>query len=593
MTELRRNDILTIANIIALLGGVALFLFGMGLMSDGLKQLAGNKLEVVLYRLSNTPLKGILLGTAVTLVIQSSAATSVMVIGFVNSGMMKLAQAIGIILGSFVGTSVTGWVVSLSTISGSGWLKLISTATITGVVAIIGILLHMISKKPWKRSLGGILLGFAVLMYGISAMSSAVAPLKESQTFANVMTAFSNPLLGFLAGLAITAVLQSSSSAVGLLETLAGTGAVTLGAALPLVMGIGVGASVPVLLAAIGANKEAKRSAWSYLFISVAGAAAGGILWFLISRLFSLALNGVVMNAVSIALLNTVFRALTAVILFPLIGLMEKLLRKMIRQGTEPAPRVYAPLEDRFLANPVLALEQCRTAVRDMSDIVSDNLKRSMDLLVNYSDEGFRTVEQGENDADRYEDEIGTYLVKLTGSSLNQAESREAAKYLHAIGDMERMSDHSMNVAECAKEIMEKKIAFSEPAVKELKVITRAVLDIVDIALQAFNTGSVEDALRVEPLEELIDDLCDELKLHHVNRIQNHQCTLENGFVFNDLLTNFERISDHCSNIAIALIELRDGLLDAHAYLDDLKERKDENFRLRYEEYKREYALES
>ena len=584
---------MSLANIIALLGGVALFLFGMGLMSDGLKQLAGNKLEVVLYRLSNTPLKGILLGTAVTLVIQSSAATSVMVIGFVNSGMMKLAQAISVILGSIVGTSVTGWVVSLSTISGSGWLKLVSTATITGVVAIIGILLRMISKKTWKRSLGGILLGFAVLMYGITAMSTAVAPLKESRVFADVMTAFSNPVLGFLAGAAITAVLQSSSSAVGLLETLAGTGAITFGAALPLLMGIGVGASVPVLLASIEATKEAKRSTWSYLVISIGGAIAAGILWFVLTRLFTLTLNGRVMNAVSIALLNTAFRVLTAVALFPLIRPIEKLLEKLVRSGKEPPQRAYAPLEERFLANPVLALEQCRTAVMDMSAIVSDKLKASMDLLVNYSEDGFRTVEQGENDADHYEDEIGTYLVKLTGSSLHQAESREAAKYLHAIGDLERMSDHSMNIAECAKEIMEKKIVFSEPAVKELKVITRAVTDIADIALWAFNTGSMEDALRVEPLEELIDDLCDELKLHHVNRIQNHQCTLENGFVFNDLLTNFERISDHCSNIAIAMIELRDGVLDAHAYLDDLKERKDESFRRHYEEYPEKYAIEA
>ena len=580
-------------NIIALLGGVALFLFGMGQMSDGLKQLAGNKLEVVLYRLSNTPLKGVLLGTAVTLVIQSSAATSVMVIGFVNSGMMRLAQAIGIILGSFAGTSVTGWVVSLSTISGSGWLKLVSTATITGVVAVIGILLRMVSKKHSRRSLGGILLGFAVLMYGISAMSTAVAPLKESRAFADIMTAFSNPLVGFLAGAVITAVLQSSSSSVGLLETLAGTGVITFGAALPLLMGIGVGASVPVLLAAIGATKEAKQSAWSYLVISLGGTVAVGVLWLIVSRLFSLTLGGMVMNAVSIALVNTIFRVLTAAVMFPLIRPVKGLLEKLVRSGKEPPQRAYAPLEERFLSNPVLALEQCRTAVMDMSAIVSDNLKLSMSLLTDYSEEGFRTVEQGENDADHYEDAIGTYLVRLTGSSLHQAESREAAKYLHAIGDLERMSDHSMNIAECAREIREKKIVFSEAAVKELKVITRAVTDIADIALWAFNAGSMEDALRVEPLEELIDDLCDEMKLHHVTRIQNHQCTLENGFVFNDLLNNFERISDHCSNIAIAMIELRDGVLDAHAYLDDLKERKDENFRLRYEEYKEKYSIDA
>ena len=581
---------MNVSDIISLLGGVALFLFGMGLMSDGLKQLAGNKLEIVLYRLSSTPLKGILLGAAVTVVIQSSAATSVMVIGFVNSGMMKLAQAISVILGSFAGTSITGWVVSLSQVGGSGWLSLISTATITGVVAVIGILLRMTSKKPWRRFLGGILLGFSVLMYGISAMSSAVAPLKESPAFAGIMTAFTNPVLGFLAGVVITAVLQSASSATGLLQTLASTGAITFTAALPLLLGIGVGASVPVLLSSIGASREAKRSAWSYLVLSLAGSAAVAVLWLILNGLFDMAVKGLVMNAVSIALLNTCYRVITALVLFPLVRPIERLLRHMI-PGAEPEKRTLVQLEERFLANPVLALEHCRTAVRDMSGIVTDNLKTAMGLITEFSEDGYHRVEQGENDVDRYEDLLGTYLVKLTGSELHQDESREAAKYLHVIGDLERMSDHAMNVAECAMEIKTKEIAFSEEAIRELNVMTAAVGEIVTITLEAFLNDSTEQAFRVEPLEELIDNLCDEMKLHHVNRIGQHKCTLENGFVFNDLLTNFERISDHCSNIAIAMIELEAGIFDTHAYLDALKQHQDETFRKYYEEYDRKFTI--
>ena len=581
---------MNVSDIISLLGGVALFLFGMGLMSDGLKQLAGNKLEIVLYRLSSTPLKGILLGAAVTVVIQSSAATSVMVIGFVNSGMMKLAQAISVILGSIAGTSITGWVVSLSQVGGSGWLSLISTATITGVVAVIGILLRMTSKKPWRRFLGGILLGFSVLMYGISAMSSAVAPLKESPAFAGIMTAFTNPVLGFLAGVVITAVLQSASSATGLLQTLASTGAITFTAALPLLLGIGVGASVPVLLSSIGASREAKRSAWSYLVLSLAGSAAVAVLWLILNGLFDMAVKGLVMNAVSIALLNTCYRVITALVLFPLVRPIERLLRRLI-PGAEPEKRTLVQLEERFLANPVLALEHCRTAVRDMSGIVTDNLKTAMGLITEFSEDGYHRVERGENDVDRYEDLLGTYLVKLTGSELHQDESREAAKYLHVIGDLERMSDHAMNVAECAMEIKTKEIVFSEEAIRELNVMTAAVGEIVTITLEAFLNGSTEQAFRVEPLEELIDNLCDEMKLHHVNRIGQHKCTLENGFVFNDLLTNFERISDHCSNIAIAMIELEAGIVDTHAYLDALKQHQDETFRKYYEEYDRKFTI--
>ena len=583
---------MSVANIISLLGGVALFLFGMGLMSDGLKQVAGNKLEVFLYKLSNTPLKGILLGTAVTVVIQSSAATSVMVVGFVNSAMMKLSQAIGIILGSFIGTSITGWVVSLSAISGSGWVSLISTATLTGVVAVIGILLRMIGKKPWKKDLGMILLGFAVLMYGISAMSSAVAPLKESEGFVSIMTAFSNPVLGFLAGVAITAILQSASSAVGLLQTLSVTGAISFSAAFPLVLGIGVGASVPVIMSAIGASSDAKRSAWSYPIISVLGALVVGILYYGLNALVGFGFSDMTMGMVSIAVLNTVFRAITGLILFPLVGFMQKLLVKLIPQKTEPSHRTIRELDERLLANPVIALNSCGVAARDMSELVAGNLAQAMGLLLTYDEAGFADVEKAEDMSDQYEDMIGSYLVKLTGSELRPEESSRASKYLHVIGDLERVGDHAMNIAQCAREINKKSIVFSAPAANELKVISSAVTEIVNTAFHALSDDDLSKAYRVEPLEELIDNLCDEMKLHHIHRLQQHICTLDNGFVFNDLATNFERIGDHCSNIAVAMIELESGSFDTHAYLESLKAHKDEAFQQYFAEYEQKYSFD-
>ncbi|MCQ2451683.1 MAG: Na/Pi cotransporter family protein [Oscillospiraceae bacterium] len=583
---------MSISNVIALLGGVALFLFGMGLMSDGLKQVAGNKLEVFLYKLSNTPLKGILLGTAVTIVIQSSAATSVMVVGFVNSGMMKLAQAIGIILGSFIGTSITGWVVSLSAISGSGWLSLVSTATLTGLVAIVGILLRMIGKKAWKKDLGMILLGFAVLMYGISAMSGAVSPLKESPAFVSIMTAFSNPLLGFVAGVAITAILQSASSAVGLLQTLSVTGAISFSAALPLVLGIGVGASVPVLMSSIGANTEARRSAWSYPIISLLGAIVVGVLFYGLNALVHFAFAEMTMDMVSIAILNTVFRVISALVLFPLMKVILRLLERLVKQREEVSKRSIRELDERLLANPVVALNSCGVATKDMSEIVSGILARAMGLLVTFEEDGFADVETGEGMVDEYEDMIGSYLVKLTGSELRPEESRKAAKFLHTIGDLERIGDHAMNIAQCAREIKQKNITFSPPAEKELRVMSSAVTEIVNTAFHSLSDGDLDKAYRVEPLEELIDNLCDEMKLHHVRRLEQHVCTLDNGFVFNDLATNFERIGDHCSNIAVAMIELESGSFDTHAYLETLKAHRDEAFSKYYEGFRAKYSFD-
>lgn len=584
---------MTIANLISLLAGVALFLFGMSLMGEGLKKVAGNRLELVLYRLSSTPVKGVLLGTGVTAVIQSSSATSVMVVGFVNSGMMKLRQAISVIMGSFIGTSITGWVICLSDISGgSGWVSLISTDTLTGLVAVTGILLRMFCKKQTTIHIGDILLGFAVLMFGIGAMSDAVAPLKDSATFTNVMMHLSDPLLGILAGTAITAILQSSSSAVGLLQALAVTGAIDFAVAYPLMIGIGVGASVPVLLSALGASTDAKRSAWSYLVISVFSGIVLGGLFYLGDAIFHYTFMDLTMTAVSLAVMNTVYRAAAMILLLPLLGATEKLLVKMFPDHGAAQQHMIPPLEERFLVNPAIAIEHSREAVYAMAAVSRENIFGAISLLHDFTAEGYRSVQEHENIVDRYEDKLGSYLMRITSLELDKRQTADVARFLHAIGDLERISDHAVNIAEAAQELHEKKISFSDSAVNELRVLGGAVEECIDLALRSFEENTPDIAYHVEPLEELIDNLCDELKLHHIRRLQTGECTLTNGFVFNDIVTNYERVSDHCSNLAVAVIELDgSGRFDPHEYLDSLKELRTGYFNRYYDEYSAKYKL--
>lgn len=584
---------MTIANLISLLAGVALFLFGMSLMGEGLKKVAGNQLELVLYRLSSTPVKGVLLGTGVTAVIQSSSATSVMVVGFVNSGMMKLRQAISVIMGSFIGTSITGWVICLSNISGgSGWVSLISTDTLTGLVAVAGIVMRMFCKKQTTVHIGDIMLGFAVLMFGIGAMGDAVAPLKDSEAFTTVMTRFSNPILGLLAGVAITAILQSCSSAVGLLQALAVTGAIDFSIAFPVTVGIAIGASVPVLLSAVGANTAAKRSAWSYLSISVYGAIVVGGLFYLFNALFHFTFMDVTMTAVSLAVLNSLYRAAAVLLLLPLLKPLEKLLARLFPEKDSEQEHVIPPLEERFLANPAIAIEHCREAVYAMADVSRENIFSAIGLLREFSAEGYRLVQEHENIVDRYEDKLGSYLIRITSLELDSRQTADVSRFLHAIGDLERISDHALNIAEAAQELHEKKISFSEAAVNELRVLGGAVSECIELALRAFESNDLDTAYHVEPLEELIDNLCDELKLHHIHRLQTGECTLTNGFVFNDIVTNYERVSDHCSNLAVAVIELDgSGLFDPHEYLDSLKELRTGCFNRYYDEYSAKYAL--
>ena len=572
---------------------MALFLFGMSLMGDGLKKVAGNKLELVLYRLSGTPVKGLLLGTGVTAVIQSSSATSVMVVGFVNSGMMKLEQAIAIILGALIGTSVTGWIICLSSLEGGGWVSLLSTATITAVVAVIGIILRMFTSKQVNKHLGDILLGFAVLMYGMQAMSSAVAPLKQSPAFISILTSFSNPLLGILVGAAFTSILQSASAAVGILQALSMTGAVNFSVAYPIILGIAIGAAVPVLLSALGARAEGRRTALAYLVIEIVGVILCGTAFYGADAVMDFGIKYAVMDPVSIAAVNTLFRLVTALVLLPFIGALARLVSLFVKESEaeRAANAEFDRLDERFLLHPALAVEQSRLTVNSMARVAKDNILAALNLLQDYSEAEARRIAEREELVDRYEDRLGTYLVKLNTRELNNEQNENVSKFLHTLSDFERISDHAVNVAEAAEEIDSKKISFSQDAKHEILVLCAAVSEILELSFSAFVDEDINKAYKVEPLEEHIDILCDEMKLRHIDRLQNGHCSLSQGFVFNDLLTNCERVADHCSNIAIAMIELNDDAYDTHSYVIDLKEQRSHSFDAFYAQFAEKYKI--
>ena len=584
-----------IAEVLSLLGGVALFLFGMSLMGDSLKMVAGSKLEVVLYRLSGTQLKGILLGTGVTAVIQSSSATSVMVVGFVNSEMMKVRQAIGIIMGAIIGTSITGWIICLSDIGGntSGWMELLSTETLTSVVALIGIILYMFSGDMSHRHVGGILMGFAVLMFGMKAMSGAVSGLKDDESFVRILTDFSNPVLGIIVGMAFTSVLQSASAAVGILQALAITGAVSFEVAFPIIMGIAIGAAVPVLLSAMGASADGKRTALSYLIIDLFGVVIVSVIFYAINAFVHFGFMSRTMTAVSIAFVNTLFRVVIVMILAPMTGLIEKFVSLFVKDDKERLKglRDMDLLEERFLTHPALSIEQSRQVINSMARCVVKNVTDALSLVDKYTKDGFAEVQKEEELVDRYEDKLGTYLVQITRLELTKQQNIMVGKYLHSITDFERMSDHALNIAECAQEMHDKKLNFSKYATHELSVLRSAVSEIVALAVKAFVEDDLSVAYRIEPLEEKIDSLCDEMKLHHINRISDGTCTLQLGFVFNDLLTNLERMADHCSNIGVAMIELASGALETHDYYNKLMEETTDQFKESFAKYDAKFKL--
>ena len=580
-----------ISDMIALLSGIALFLFGMGLMGDGLKKVAGSRLELILYRLSNTPLKGVLLGTGVTAVIQSSCATSVMVVGFVNAGMMKLKQAIGVILGAILGTSITGWVISLSYIEGgSGIGQLLSTSTLTGLAAVIGILLRTFSKKSTKQHVGDILMGFAVLMFGMSTMSGAVSGLGEQAWFVGTLQSLSNPLLGILVGAAFTALLQSASAAVGIVQALSVTGAMRFDAALPLLMGIAIGAAFPVLLSALGAKADGKRTALVYLVSEVISVLICAALFYLADTIFRFSFTQTVMNPFSLAFVNTVLRLAMVLLLLPFTDVLEALVKLLVPEKQDEAPLALR-LEERFLTHPSLAIEQSRLTINDMAECAKEALGEALALLVRYTETTFTRVEQLESDADRYEDALGSYLVKLTGREMSDQQNEDVSKFLHTLTDLERISDHALNIAQSAKELNEKQLQFSDDAQRELSVVCRAVREVVRLTVQAFTENDLTLAVQVEPLEELIDQLVDKVKRHHIDRLQKGQCTIQQGFVLNDLLTSLERVGDHCSNVAVDMIELAEDDFATHEYMSRLKDKKSPEFLEALDTYRARFSL--
>ena len=584
---------MSIPQVFSLLGGVALFLFGMTTMGDGLKRVAGNRLELILYRLSGTPFRGLLLGTGVTGVIQSSCATSVMVVGFVNSGMMKVRQSVSVILGAILGTSVTGWVICLGYIDGAGGLKsLLSTATLTGVVAVIGIILRIFSKSVFKQHVGDILMGFSVLMFGMSAMSAAVSPLGSAPQFTSFLSSLSNPLLGILVGTLFTAVLQSASAAVGIVQALAVTGAMSVAEALPLLMGIAIGASAPVLLSAIGAGADGKRAALVYPTASILGVGILAIVFYPLNAAFSFPFMGLTVSPFSVAAVNSVLRIAMTMLLMPFYRVLESLVTHLVKEKAQPeteGPELR--LEERFLSHPALAVEQVRMAISEMAKLARNSVSRAIKLLNEFSEEGCAAVDAMENAADIYEDKLGSYLMKLTQVELTKQQNAAVAKDLRTLTDLERISDHALNISESAAELHEKALQFSPQAAADLDVITSALNEILHITVRAFETEDPAAAKDVEPLEQRIDELIDEMKHRHVERLQNGECTILQGFVFNDLLTNFERISDHCSNVALAILELHDSEVEAHGYLQALREGEDAAFSAAYEDFAQRYTL--
>lgn len=583
-----------ITMILALLSGVALFLFGMSLMGDGLKKAAGEKLELILYRLTSTPLKGVLLGAVVTAIIQSSSATTVMVVGFVNSGMMKVAQAIGIIMGANIGTSITGWILSLSYIDGSsGVAQLLSTATISAVVSIVGILFKMVSKKSTYKNVGDIMLGFSILMMGMQTMSGAVSPLKENEHFVNMLTMFSNPFMGILVGILFTAVLQSASASVGILQALSATGAVSFATAFPITMGIGVGAACPVLLSSIGTNKNGKRTALVYLLNDLFGMVFWSITFYTVNAFVKFDFLDMVMSPFSIAILNTVFRVATVMILFPFIKWIEKLVFCLVKDTEEDREEQadFDLLEERFIAYPAIAIGQSHTAINGMAKKARKNILRAMGLLDNYAEERYQKVQEKENLIDKYEDKLGTYLMQLRGRDMNVTQTKQVSIFLHTISDFERLGDHAVNISKAANELHEKKINFSDEANYELGVLGAAVREVLDLTVKAFCEDDLETAAKVEPLRELITILCNELKTRHITRLRVGKCEMKQGFAFNNLLTDYERIGAHCSNIAVAMIETESSDFDTHKYLKSIRELNNEEYTKLYEEYEQRFDI--
>jgi len=575
-----------ITNIIQLLGGLAFFLFGMSLLGDGLKRVAGSKLETVLGKLTSTTLKGLLLGTVVTAAIQSSSATTVMVVGFVNSGIMHLANAIGIIMGANIGTTATSWLLVLAGVD-------VSSATIFAFVAFVGILLFFFCKKQSLKNVGMILLAFSVLMTGMQSMSAAMKPLRSSPVFIEFMSAVSNPLLSLVVGAVITAIIQSASASIGILQALSSTGVIGYDVAIPMIIGMCIGACVPVLISAIGANVNGKRAAFVYLYFNVAGAIILMPIFYIVHAFVNFGFMYLPVDTVGIAIINTVFNLVTAIVLAPVVGLVEKLTVVTIRQKKGEEDEFQADLlEERFLNYPPLALEQSGRAIDIMAHAAFKSLKKSTDLLSEFNQEKYDKILSREDLVDRYEDALGSYLVRLNLKALSEKETKTVARYLSCLTNLERISDHAVNLADLGKELAEKKIRFSDQAQQELKTCIDALLEIMELTQKAMQTDDLNVARMVEPLEETIDRLVKKCTNRHIQRVQGGNCTLELGFIFNDSLHNMERVADHCSNLAISVLENAISTVHGHDYLRSLRESGDDQYQVLIAGYTAKYSID-
>lgn len=586
---------MSVYDVLNLLGGIALFLFGMHTLSAGLEKLAGGKLEHWLEKATSRPIKGVVLGAIITAVIQSSAATTVMIIGFVNSGLMKLSQAIGVIMGANIGTTATSWLLSLQSISGSesfSILNLLKPTTFTPVLAVIGVILIMFTKSDRKKTIGMILAGFAVLMFGMNSMSAATASLEQNETFCNILMMFSNPILGVIAGAVLTAVLQSSSASIGILQSIAiSTGKVTYSIALPLLLGQNIGSCVTALISSVGANKPAKRVAVVHLYFNVIGTVLFLSVFYLINAFINLPFMEESLNAVGIAVIHTGFNVLTTALFLPFTKQLEKLACLTVRDKPGEKKPDAPMLDERLLKTPSVAIEQCRNVSIRMAELTLETLKTSLDIVMEYDQKKCTEVIENENSIDIFEDKIGSYILKISSKDLSETDSKIVSMMLHTIGDLERISDHAVNIVEAAEEMHKKKIMFSDHAVKELKVMIKAVNEILDMSIRSFMTADVSLAKCVEPLEDVIDQLRNELKSRHIERLRSGKCTIELGFILQDLLTNFERVSDHCSNIAVYLIQINDNSMDTHEYMNELKKLDRSEFMDEFNDYSKKYIL--
>lgn len=582
-----------ILKLISLLGGLALFLFGMDVMGKALERQAGGKLQTILAKMSSNVFKGFFLGLAVTAVIQSSSATTVMVVGFVNSGIMALKQAVGVIMGANVGTTVTAWILSLTALEGDSLLvQIFKPTTLAPLLGIVGIVLYMFTRSEKKQGIGTILLGFMALMTGMSLMSDSMAFLENEKWFADLMVSFTNPILAIVVGAVLTGVIQSSSASVGILQSLCSTGLVTGGVALPIILGQNIGTCVTALISTIGANRNARRAAMVHLYFNLLGVIIFAAIFYGVGAFVPWGFLTETMSEVNIAMIHTTFNVITTIIMLPLHGVLEKLATLSVPEDKEPEST--ALLDQRLIATPAVAIQRAQEIAADMAQTASQALDGAIGLLEKFDSKGLESVKALENKTDEYEDALGTYLVQLTGTKLSVHDNRQLNILLYTISDVERIADHAVSIGKAGEEIYKKDIAFSDAAKEELKVLSKAVQAVVKSTVTAYCGGDLENARRVEPQEQVVDSLVKEIKSRHVRRLRNGQCKVEYGFVLEDLLTSFERVADHCSNIAVEMLQVSEGKLEAHEYLTALKAgelTESAKFDERFEKYRKQYTF--